>query len=331
MRLRTLFKAFAFLLIFLSLLTPYMDMSRDKAGYHSFAYAEEDAVRIIPCRHQFDLTGIEKKKFNQPSAVALFQDRIYVLDGVNARIAVFDSNGAPLFSFGQAGSDPGEFNSPLGLATDYQGRIYVADSGNHRIQIFDSRGNLLTYFSLKEDRYGSAADPTDLVYDKENNRIIIVDNDNHRLLFYTPDGTFLRELGEVGFENGQFRYPYSVALDAKGKIYVVDVLNTQVQVFNPQGEFERIIGEWGIEKGQFFRPQGIALDAKGRVYVTESYKKIGVIQVFSPDGTFEALLGSSPREKLRFSVPTDICFDDRGRVFICEMYDSKVSVYKIEE
>ena len=288
-------------------------------------------VKIIPCRHIFNLKGTEEKSFNQPSAVDVFKDRIFVLDGVNSRVVVFDREGTPLFHFGQPGSDPGEFKSPLGLTVDYQGRIYVADSGNHRIQIFDSKGSLITYFVLKKDAYGCSADPTDLVVDQVNNRLLIVDNDNHRFLMYTPDGTFLKEIGVVGFEDGQFRYPYSITLDKKGNIYIVDVLNTRVQVFDSKGEFLRTIGEWGIEKGQFFRPQGIAIDDQARVYVTESYQKIGIIQVFAPDGEFLALLGNKSWKKLRFSVPTDLCFDDHGRIYICEMYDSRISVYQIEE
>ena len=100
---------------------------------------------------------------------------------------------------------------------------------------------------------------------------------------------------------------------------------------DPKGEFLRTIGEWGIEKGQFFRPQGIAIDDQGRVYVSENYQKIGIVQVFAPDGEFLALLGDKSWKKLRFSVPTDLCFGDHGRVYICEMYDSRVSVYQIEE
>ncbi len=300
-------------------------------GRSSSDISHTGRVRIIPCRLLFNITGTDKKPFNQPSSVDVFDDRIFVLDGVNSRVAVFDTKGSFLFSFGETGSDPGEFKAPLGLSVDFRGRIYVADSGNHRIQIFDTNGNLLTYFILKEDRYGDLADPTDVVFDKKNNRLLIVDNDNHRLIIYTPDGKFIKEIGGVGFENGQFRYPYSIALDEKGNFYVVDVLNTRVQVFNPEFEFLRNIGEWGIEKGQFFRPQGIAIDNKGRVFVSESYQKIGVIQVFSQDGEFLALVGDKSRKKLRFSVPTDICFDNHGRIYICEMYDSRISVFQIEE
>ncbi|MGA1844621.1 MAG: NHL repeat-containing protein [bacterium] len=300
------------------------------SGPLPFSPCSAQPVEIIRCRRLFSLTGTKDKPFNQPSAVSVFKDRIMVLDGVNSRVVVYDHEGGPLFQFGKAGSDPGEFKSPLGLTVDHQGRMYVADSGNHRIQVFDPNGKLLTYFILKGDRYGCPADPTDLTIDHKHNRLLVVDNDNHRFLIYTLEGSFVKEVGEVGFENGQFRYPYGIAMDQHGKIYVVDVLNTRVQVFDFQGEFLRSIGEWGIEKGQFFRPQGIAVDHQGRVFVSESYQKIGVIQAFSPDGEFLALLGDRSRKKLRFSVPTDLFFDDHDRLYVCEMHDSRVSVYELE-
>ena len=41
-------------------------------------------------KHKFDITGFHDSKFNQPSDIELSKNRIYVLDGVNDRIAVFD-------------------------------------------------------------------------------------------------------------------------------------------------------------------------------------------------------------------------------------------------
>jgi len=198
--------------------------------YYAYASEQSDTipsphksgVTLITCHHLFTLRGDGQKPFNQPSAVDVFKDRIYVLDGVNARVVVFDSKGSYIFQFGQSGSDPGELKSPLGLTIDYQGRIFVADSGNHRIQIFDPQGKFLSCLTLIKDRYGFQADPTDLIVDQNKNRIVIVDNDNHRILFYTMDGKFIKEVGGVGLQDGEFRYPYSIAMDEKGSFYVVD-------------------------------------------------------------------------------------------------------------
>lgn len=66
--------------------------------------------------------------------------RVFVLDGIDARIAVFDSTGEHLFSFGRPGEGPGEMRAPccMGIAPD--GRLWVRDNGNGRYvgwQLFD--------------------------------------------------------------------------------------------------------------------------------------------------------------------------------------------------
>jgi DNA-binding beta-propeller fold protein YncE len=38
--------------------------------------------------------------------------------------------------WGTHGSGDGQFDYPLGVATDAAGNVYVADQGNHRIQKF---------------------------------------------------------------------------------------------------------------------------------------------------------------------------------------------------
>jgi hypothetical protein len=74
--------------------------------------------------------------------------RIYVLDAGNARIVVFDREGAFVTQWGRAGSGPGEFDFGTGvdlfkgrdlhgsIYVDDEGFVYVADPGNRRIQKF---------------------------------------------------------------------------------------------------------------------------------------------------------------------------------------------------
>ena len=64
---------------------------------------------------------------------------MYVSEGYpNCRISVFTSKGQFVISFGQEGSEPGEFNDPgpHGIAVDSNGLVYVCDSSNSRIQVF---------------------------------------------------------------------------------------------------------------------------------------------------------------------------------------------------
>ncbi|MEW6601223.1 MAG: NHL repeat-containing protein, partial [Nitrospirota bacterium] len=96
------------------------------------------AIRLTNVKHLFDITH----NFSQPSDIAVSKDgHIYVMDGVNNMIKVFNRDGKFVFSFGSKGSLTGQFLFPLGLDIGSSGKVYVADSGNHRIQIFGPTGN----------------------------------------------------------------------------------------------------------------------------------------------------------------------------------------------
>ena len=83
--------------------------------------------------------------FNRPTKVA-FDPRsgdLYISDGYgNARVHKFTVDGEHLFSWGEYGTDPGQFNLVHSVCTDDDGTVYVADRESHRVQIFDERGRL---------------------------------------------------------------------------------------------------------------------------------------------------------------------------------------------
>src|SRR5688500_6109930 len=47
-------------------------------------------------------------------------------------------------SWGEPGTDPGQFNIVHNIATDADGWVYVADRENHRVQVFDGNGKYET-------------------------------------------------------------------------------------------------------------------------------------------------------------------------------------------
>lgn len=69
-------------------------------------------------------------------------EHIFVSDGYgNARVHKYDPAGRLVLSWGEPGTDPGQFNVPHNIACDPDGWVYVADRENHRIQVFDGDGN----------------------------------------------------------------------------------------------------------------------------------------------------------------------------------------------
>ena len=73
----------------------------------------------------------------------------YISDGYqNARILRFSKDGERLGEWGSAGTGPGEFDLPHGIALDPDGTVYVADRENLRIQRFDFEGRYLGEWNL---------------------------------------------------------------------------------------------------------------------------------------------------------------------------------------
>ena len=292
----------------------------------TFFPAPAFAIKLIKVKLLFELRG----DFNKPTDVSVSRDGfIYVVDGVNNKIKVFDNKGKLFFSFGSKGSGRGEFESPLGMDIDNEGRLYIADSGNQRVQILEAKGGFIKEIKLPRHN-GHPADPTDVAVDDLNNKCYIVDNDNHRVLAYDLSKLrLIKTYGSHGAGKDQFRYPFFVALGKEQKLYVVDVINTRVQVLNPEGHFIAEIGRWGVEKGEFFRPKGVAIDKNNRVYVSDSY--VGVIQVFESTGEFYAALGDPTTGKVKkFRTPMGLFVDQENRLYVVEALANKVSVYHLE-
>jgi DNA-binding beta-propeller fold protein YncE len=283
------------------------------------------AFNITRVRHLFDL----EHGFLQPSDVAVGKDhRIYVLDGVNHCVKVFDGKGAFILSFGSKGRGEGHFNSPLGITTDIQGRVYVADSGNRRVQVFTPRGKLLELFKVNSKEGEKPSDPVDLAVDKKRQRLYVVDNDNHHVLLYSlNDFKPIERWGTEGEGMQEFRNPFLISIAQDTSVLVVDVLNTRVQVWSPQGEAVASIDDYGADPGQLYRPKGVCVDKDNKIFVSDSY--IGVIQVFNRYGFFMSVVGDEEGNVLKMKTPVGITIDDRQRLYVVEMFINRISVYQI--
>lgn len=290
------------------------------------ASAEEVSVPIFKTQP----LSIIQHSFRQPSDVVVGNNKnVYVLDGVNNKIKVFNLQGDYLFSFGKTGKGKGEFHFPLGIGIDNNDRIYVADSGNHRVQIFTPDGAYLSQFTTNTDK-GKPSDPTDVVVNSKLNICYVVDNDNHRILLYDLEkNAIINTQGTMGMEKKEFRFPFLLDIDKEGNLYIVEVINTRVKVLDPDGNYLNNIGGWGVEKGEFYRPKGIAIDTKNRVFVSDGY--LGVIQVFDQDGNFLSVLGDNKGNIIKFITPTGLFIDKKMRLYVVEMLADKVRVLSLQD
>ena len=95
-------------------------------------------------------------------AIAFAPDgTLYVADNGNYRIDVFDPHGTFLRSWGSFGTDPGQFVSPKGIATDGK-LVYVADDPG-RMVVFDTSGHFVRSFDFPTIFFSLAPDGNLLV------------------------------------------------------------------------------------------------------------------------------------------------------------------------
>jgi sugar lactone lactonase YvrE len=88
---------------------------------------------------------VTKSEFNGTTDIAFGpRGRLFVSDGYgNARILEYTSDGKRVREWGSAGTGPGQFHLPHGIAIDDQNILYVADRENGRVQRFDLEGRFL--------------------------------------------------------------------------------------------------------------------------------------------------------------------------------------------
>lgn len=283
---------------------------------------------VLPGEELFVLRGSPGVPFRQPTDVAVDpEDRIFVMDGLNSRVVVFDDEGGYLYSFGTRGSAPGKMLMPIGIGVSPSGEVFVADTGNHRIQVFSPSGGFRRLFPLITEEKG---DPTDVLPSSFKHLCYVCDNDNHQIQVYdSTTGKFVSAWGGKGKNLGEFRYPATLAMDSGNSVYVVDVMNARVQTFDPHGERAWEVAVWGVGLDRLFRPKGVALGGDKRIWVSDSY--VGIIKVFLPGGDLFGFVGDLKGDRRRFTTPTNIVLDRRGRLFVVETRASRVSVYRMKE
>lgn len=134
--------------------------------------------------------GVEDGELNLPRDVTMGPDgNLYIVDGGNFRVQVFEPNGAYIRKIGSLGRMYGQFARPKGIAVDGDGNVYVSDSAHGNFQIFDQQGNLLLFVGSRSESDGRALYmlPAGIDVD-EDGRVYMIDQYFRKLDIYRPAG-----------------------------------------------------------------------------------------------------------------------------------------------
>ena len=144
--------------------------------------SERHRVNVIDTRtgellNTISTRGQAEGELNLPRDATIGVDgNLYVVDGGNFRVQVFNQQGDFVKSFGDIGRRSGQFSRPKGIGSDKDGNIYVADTAFGNFQIFNAEGQLLLAVGSRSSIPGPASYmlPAGLAVD-EDGRIYMVD------------------------------------------------------------------------------------------------------------------------------------------------------------
>ena len=188
--------------------------------------------------------------FRQPTDVTWDSaGNIYITDGyVNSRVAKYDKNGDWVKSWGEYGTEPGQFRLPHAIVADRNDNLYVGDRTNRRIQVFDTDGKLLRMFTIDvppvpgthavngNTPTGAAlaavsGAPNSICITPGPNQVLFIGETTFpgRIFKVSLDGRVLGVIGRSGRQLGQFSGAHQLACPSENEVYTAETSNWRVQ------------------------------------------------------------------------------------------------------
>jgi DNA-binding beta-propeller fold protein YncE len=246
-------------------------------------------------------------------------------------IATLDPTQPPEFVWKISG-DPNPLAGPSGLGLDAEGNIYVVDTGNNRIQKFDGEGQFLMVWGSPGSGEGQFnftpprkvhAGPGDVAVDSQGN-IYVADSGNVRIQKFDQEGRFLTQWDSSSGGEGQFQFPFGLAIDGQDNVYVVDG-TPHLQKFDGEGQFLAKWGDIGVRDGEFATIGFAAVDVQGNIYVAD--RGAGRIQKFNSSGQFLGKWGSVGMGDGQFVGANGIAVDGQGYIYVTDFGNPRVQIF----
>ena len=186
----------------------------------SFQHVVRRYDRLGDLERQWGTPGLPgvtfySREYNMPTGVAFAPDgeSYYVSDGYGNRcVHKYSKDGEHLFSWGEAGSGPGQFAVVHNIGVDKTGRVLVCDRENSRIQIFDPDGKYM-------EQWTDVSNPGDVWITDENLIYVAEQGSGGRVSIWSPEGEMLCRF----WDDKAIQSPHGLCVDDEGSIYVAEI------------------------------------------------------------------------------------------------------------
>ena len=146
---------------------------------HDVKVFNDDGLLLETIGHRGEGAG----ELNFPTHLAFAADKLYVTDGMNARVQIYDTRGEVTGTLGQRGLFIGNFTRPKGVTVDASGNIYVVESFYDSLLVFNSEGSFLMPLGGTGKEVGQFYLPAG-VWSDPRGRIYVADMFNGRIAIF---------------------------------------------------------------------------------------------------------------------------------------------------
>lgn len=147
--------------------------------------------------------------FEKPVDVAVFENRVYVVDIDKNQLFIMDkTTGALLNVVGEEG----DFFKPSHVTVGSGGDVFVTDAFNFRINKFSPDGTLIESIGFHGDQVGGFARPKGIAVDRAGN-LYAVDAAFENVQIFNEQGKLLLFWGGSGTGPGNMYLPAGIAID----------------------------------------------------------------------------------------------------------------------
>ena len=192
------------------------DLDNDQVKKYSL---QGELLSVIGCH------GDKNGQFNDPRGLAFNNNKLlYVVDGYNHRVQVFQQDDKFAFSFGNKGNNPGQFQCPVRIAIDPNNNVLVTDHDANCIHLFTHNGQFIQTINSNRP-HAITISPTGYLITGHH-------GDDNKIRVWSSTYQLINQFGKKGSKQGEFVGIKGMAIDSSGTIYVVEWDNKRLQVIN---------------------------------------------------------------------------------------------------
>ena len=167
--------------------------------------------------------GDKNGQFNAPRELAFNNNKLlYVVDGDNHRVQVFQQDDKFAFSFGNRGNNPGQFQCPVRIAIYPNNNVLVTDYHANFIHLFTHYGQFIQTINSNIP-WAITISPTGYLITSHA-------GDDNKIRVWSPTYQLINQFGKKGSKQGEFYGIEGMAIDSSGTIYVAEYGNKRLQV-----------------------------------------------------------------------------------------------------